>query len=418
MEVKKITYIDLFAGAGGLSEGFMAQGSFLPIAHVEMNKHAANTLRTRSCYYYLKKNNLVSIYNDYLLGKISREELYSNIPTGILDAVINEEISSASIKHIFDSIDSLAKEQGITDIDMIIGGPPCQAYSLIGRAADANNMEKDQRNFLYKQYIKFLKHYNPKTFLFENVPGILTAGKGKSFKKIIGAFRVAGYNVEYRILDAFDYGVLQKRSRVIIFGWRQDLSYFYPTPCEQHYNATVNSLLSDLAPLVPGETNNRYISPMTDYLSLTGIRLADDILTLHTCRSHNSRDLKTYACVIDAWNNHHQRLKYSDLPSDLGTRENKTSFSDRYKLVAGDIPYSHTMIAHIAKDGHYFIHPDIKQCRSLSIREAARIQSFPDNFFFEGSRYAQFSQIGNAVPPLMALALADAIAKEFMEDGD
>lgn len=412
MNNKKYNFIDLFAGAGGLSEGFIAQGNFAPVAHVEMNKYASETLKTRACYYFLVENNLLGVYHDYLKGLITQKQLYESVPNGLLDTIINKEISSTSVNEIFETIDKVIKKRNLGEIDLIIGGPPCQAYSLMGRAVDVNKMEKDQRNYLYKQYIKFLKHYKPKAFVFENVPGIVTAGKGERFKRIIGAFRTAGYNVGYNILDAYDYGVLQQRRRMIIFGWREDLQYHYPIPPIVHYNVTVNALLKDLPPLAPGEENNRYVTGcISEYLRTTGIRKPGDVLTLHICRKHNPNDLDIYHHVIDTWNESHNRLKYHDLPERLRTRQNETSFVDRYKLVAGDMPYSHTMIAHIAKDGHYFIHPDINQCRSISVREAARIQSFPDDFYFEGPRSAKFTQIGNAVPPLMAKAIAEEIVR-------
>lgn len=419
MNDRKYNFIDLFAGAGGLSEGFVAQGNFMPIAHVEMNKYAAETLKTRACYYYLCENNRIDVYNSYLKGKISKEELYAAVPERLLETIINKEISSNSINDIFNSIDRILIAHNLENVDLIIGGPPCQAYSLMGRAVDANNMQKDPRNYLYKQYIKFLTHYKPKAFVFENVPGILTAGKGKRFNRIIGDFRTVGYNVEYHILDAYDYGVLQQRRRMIIFGWRNDLEYRYPTPPETHYNITVNALFRDLSSLAPGEERNRYsLGRASKYLYDTGIRKHGDILTLHMCRTHNQTDLNIYRHVIEAWNDGHNRLKYYDLPEELRTRQNETSFVDRYKVVAGDAPYSHTMIAHIAKDGHYFIHPDVNQCRSISVREAARIQSFPDDFYFEGPRSAKFTQIGNAVPPLMAKALANEIALLFNAEGE
>lgn len=230
MNDRKYNFIDLFAGAGGLSEGFISQGDYVPVAHVEMNRYASETLKTRACYYYLDENNMLDIYHDYLTGQINRDQLYASVPDGLLDTIINKEISSSNINEIFGTIDEIVNTHALGEIDLIIGGPPCQAYSLMGRAVDAKNMQKDPRNYLYKQYIKFLNHYRPKAFVFENVPGIVTAGKGERFKRIIGAFRTAGYNVEYNILDAYDYGVLQQRRRMIIFGWRNDLQYHYPFP--------------------------------------------------------------------------------------------------------------------------------------------------------------------------------------------
>lgn len=419
MNNRKYKFIDLFAGAGGLSEGFVNQGEYIPVAHVEMNRYAADTLKTRACYYYLLENGMIGQYHSYLSGQMSKDELYALAPDGLFDTIINKEISSESISSIFDSIDKIITSHKLGNIDLIIGGPPCQAYSLMGRAVDSKNMLKDQRNYLYKQYVKFLNHYRPKAFVFENVPSIVTAGNGKRFRKIIAAFRTAGYRVEYHVLDAYDYGVLQQRKRMIIFGWRDDLNYRYPFPPIVHYNVTVNSLFRDLSVLAPGEERNRYApGRASGYLYRTGIRKRGDVLTLHTCRIHNQNDLDIYRHVINAWYNGHERLKYTDLPEELRTRPNKTSFVDQYKVVAGDLPYSHTMIAHIAKDGHYFIHPDINQCRSISVREAARIQSFPDDFYFEGPRSAKFTQIGNAVPPLMAKALAETISQILNEEGE
>ncbi|MCY7753292.1 DNA cytosine methyltransferase [Bacillus haynesii] len=164
--------IDLFAGAGGLSEGFRQEG-YKIIAHVEMDYSASLTLKTREAYHYLKEKNQIDVYKDYLLNKISREKLYSFIPSNILEKVINEEINDESIERIFRKIDDLRESK---KIDMIIGGPPCQAYSLVGRARDPERMLNDPRNYLYRHYINFLKKYNPKYFVFENVLGILSAG--------------------------------------------------------------------------------------------------------------------------------------------------------------------------------------------------------------------------------------------------
>lgn len=416
MNDRKFRFIDLFAGAGGLSEGFVMDGNFLPLAHVEMNKDACDTLRTRSCYYYLKENNKLDIYSDYQQGLIAKETLYRYVPDGLIQTVINSEISENSISEIFSTIDSIIKTEKNGELDLIIGGPPCQAYSLVGRAVSSNNMETDPRNFLYKQYVKFLKHFKPKMFIFENVPGILTAKKGETFRTILNEFDKVGYHTDYKILNAADFGVLQNRRRVIIIGWKKQFELEYPNfdDCNINIDVTVSDILSDLSSLDRGQEKNQYIADTNDYLRVSGIRNSDDILTHHICRKHNANDIKIYSSVIEAWNENHTRLKYTDLPSELQTHKNTTAFLDRYKVLAADVRCSHTMIAHIAKDGHYFIHPDINQCRSISVREAARIQSFPDNYFFEGSRAAKYVQIGNAVPPLMAKGLATKV-KEMLE---
>lgn len=409
MNNRDFTFIDVFAGAGGLSEGFVANGGFVPIAHVEMNPHAAMTLKTRTCYYYLKENNRIDEYRSYIKGDITREELFSLMPFGLLDTVINREISDETTNEIFNSIDRILQNSNIHNVDIIVGGPPCQAYSLIGRAKDPDNMRNDPRNYLYRQYIRFLTHYQPRMFIFENVPGILTAGNGETFSNIISEFNQAGYIVGYKVLDAAEFGVLQRRKRVIIVGWQNNLQMSYPLFENVKFNATVKDILEDLVPLERATVNNTYILEPNEYLINSGIRCNDDILTHHECRFNNSRDVEIYKRVITAWNDGHKRLKYTDLPEELCTHKNRTAFLDRYKVVAADLQCSHTMVAHISKDGHYFIHPDLEQGRSLSVREAARIQSFPDNYFFEGPRAAKFVQIGNAVPPLMAKGLAQGI---------
>lgn len=169
-------FIDLFAGAGGLSEGFF-QAGFNPIAHVEMNPYAAQTLETRSCYYYLKKVNNLDLYYDYLRGNISRKDFIRQIPKEVLKTVICETMSKQSLPGIFEKIDTILREDSISQVDVIVGGPPCQAYSLVGRAQSSHMeipMEQDPRNSLYLLYADFLKRYNPKMFVFENVMGIKT----------------------------------------------------------------------------------------------------------------------------------------------------------------------------------------------------------------------------------------------------
>lgn len=416
----RYTFIDLFAGAGGLSEGFI-QAGFEPIAHVEMDKYAAQTIETRSAYYYLKEIGDINRYNRYLTGDISRNELLEAVPQEIKETVINKTMSEESLPSIFRTIDGIMKNKGISSVDVVVGGPPCQAYSLVGRAQSSHMgipMEKDPRNHLYKLYVRFLKRYKPRMFVFENVTGIVTANKGTTWKNIRSYLKRVGYEIECREQNAVSFGVLQKRQRMIIVGWLKNSGLHYPDFLSQTHDAVVNDLLSDLPKLHPGESSSLYAtSSCSDYLKTTGIRTEEDILTLHNSRPHQERDIQIYRIAIELWNNKHKHLNYNDLPDNLKTHKNRNSFVDRFKVVEGNEVQCHTILAHLSKDGHYFIHPDIEQCRSITVREAARIQSFPDSYFFEGPRTAQFVQVGNAVPPLMAKGIAFGINQQ-LEEGD
>lgn len=214
-------FIDLFAGAGGLSEGFM-QAGFNPIAHVEMNEYAARTLETRTAYFYLKQHKKLDVYHDYVSGKIDRQKLLSYIPEEELKSVFCETMSDKSLPNLFDQIDGILKQKGINQVDVIIGGPPCQAYSLVGRAQSSHMevpMEEDPRNELYKLYGRFLKHYKPKMFVFENVMGIKTANGGKTWTNVQKYLRTVGYEIECHEQNSKNFGVLQNRKRMIIVGW-------------------------------------------------------------------------------------------------------------------------------------------------------------------------------------------------------
>jgi DNA (cytosine-5)-methyltransferase 1 len=409
----KYNFIDLFAGAGGLSEGFLSCG-FSPVAHVEMNPEACLTLKTRASYYYLRKKNKLELYNSYLKGKISRKKLYSYVPSDILGTVINRAMSKESMHELYKDISPLMEKQKIQNIDLIVGGPPCQAYSLVGRATKADNMEDDPRNYLYKLYCRVLKKYQPEMFVFENVPGLITAKRGKYFANMKKAFRTSGYVIHDKILNASDFGVLQNRNRVILIGWKKGTNRQYPDFQKITSNFKVNDIFNDLPSLQAGEIDNRYKpGRVNKYLKESGIRSKGDILTWHIARPHIERDKEIYRHVINAWNQEGIRLKYTNLPDELKTHRNITAFPDRFKIVASDLPASHTVMAHLSKDGHYFIHPDINQARSITVREAARLQSFPDNYYFEGSRTSVFTQIGNAVPPVMAKGIAAGILFEL-----
>ncbi len=396
--------IDLFAGAGGLSEGFR-RNNFNIIAHVEMDKDASNTLRTREAYYYCKTNNKLDLYINYITQKISREEFYSQIPNEVLNKVINEEISYKTLETIFSQIDNTLKNDKIIGI---IGGPPCQAYSIAGRSRKKDKMENDPRNYLYLYYLEFLKKYQPKFFVFENVQGILSAKKGTIFEDIKKRMKKLGYNIDYRLLDSNDFGVVQHRKRIIIIGFKKELNIEYLRFDDFKTKYNIQELFIDLPKLNDGEINNKYFSETSKCLEELKIREKGwNVLTYNQARKLNENDKKIYQICIK-----NKNIKYDELPEILRKHNNTNSFLDRFKVVEYDKP-SHTMVAHISKDGHHYIHPDIKQCRSITVREAARIQSFPDDYYFESCRTSAFKQIGNAVPVFMAEQIAKKIEESL-----
>ena len=410
-----MNFIDLFAGAGGLSEGFKRAG-LTPIAHVEKDTAACFTLKTRVAFYYLKENGQDDIYYKYLKGELTRDQLYAYIPETLLSSVINKAIGGNNNKTIFQKIDTL---KGNRTIDLIVGGPPCQAYSYIGRAALKNRVRKDERNFLYKDYGKFLLRYKPKVFVFENVPGIKTAGNGKHFKNLKSYFKRIGYCLEESAVNAFDFGVIQNRTRLILIGWRKNINFSYPEFEKVKHSWTRDDIFSDLPALKPNQ-NDRisfYNGTSSRYLEETGIRNCVDFVSQHITRPHNKKDLAIYKLAVQKLEKEGKILKNNEIPDARRTQKNVTDFLDRFKVV-GKKP--HTIIAHISKDGHHFIYPSTKQLRSISVREAARIQSFPDDYFFEGIdvskvRSAAFRQIGNAVPPLMSNKIALKIFERLNE---
>ena len=409
-------FIDLFAGAGGLSEGFIRAG-FTPIAHIEMNKYACDTLRSRMAYHYLKQHNRLEEYIKYLKEKQegeSGQKLWEKVPDEVIDSVINEEISDETLADIFIKVDKL---KGNKQVDFIIGGPPCQAYSIVGRARDPKNMKKDPRNFLYKYYLQFLKRYEPKMFVFENVPGILSAQNGIHLENILKVIDKAGYKIELKKLKASDYGVLQNRERVIIVGWRKELNLKYPElEKEENPYKILPDLFSDLPERQQGEGSLtdivQYVAPATGYLQQSKVRNSLDFTTQHIARPHNLIDLEIYKRAIKLWLEKKARLNYADLPPELQKHNNKQAFLNRFQVVNHE-GCCHTVVAHIAMDGHYYIYPSLKQIRSITVREAARIQSFPDDYYFEGSRTAAFKQIGNAVPVILAEKIANKIKEQF-----
>ena len=419
---QQLRYLDLFAGAGGLSEGFIREG-FVPVAHIEMNEAACNTLKTRASFHYLTSHNQIKLYKKYISGNISRNDFYSKIPKSVLETVICKEIEKKTIKELFSQIDKLLRNK---EIDLIIGGPPCQAYSLMGRARDPQRMEGDKRNYLFRYYAEFLRKYQPKFFVFENVLGLLSAKDSygnKYFEKMQKCFSKCGYKVQYEVLSASNYGVLQKRKRIILLGKKTSDEFAFPKLEEWHPNATVSDLLSDLPAIHSGEGNMYYCNlktPYSKWLKDANIRFSNVPVTFHCARPNSDIDLEIYRLAVIEWNEKHRRLHYNDLPKRLQTHNNKKSFLDRFKVVADDEPAAQTVVAHIAKDGHYYIHPKLEQNRSITPREAARLQTFPDDYYFESvsekpSRTEAYKQIGNAVPVLLAQKIA-AKLKEVWDE--
>lgn len=404
-----INIIDLFSGAGGLTEGFRNQ-QYKILGHVEKEKAACETLKLREVYYYLKKKNKLEVYNDFLNSKSSIEDLLKHVPQEKLNKILNFEISQENIHSIFSFFDDLGE-----NVDGIIGGPPCQAYSTIGRARNASKKSSDERIYLYKFYIHFLNKYQPKFFIFENVKGLLSfrdADDEFLLPRMKKEFEEAGYSLGYEVLNTKNYGVPQSRERLIIFGVMNEKKeliqeFFKNLKKYEENEVDVKTAFQGLPSLKAGEVNNSYTNLSNDYVEQNFLQDSKTPLTQNIARPNNSNDLAIYKIVAEAKKNG-KNIKYSELDSKLKTHKHTDKFLDRFKALSWNSP-SHTVVAHISKDGHHYIHPDTKQNRSITVREAARLQGFPDNYYFLDSRTSAFTQIGNAVPPIFSKKMADAI---------
>ncbi|MCT4479099.1 DNA cytosine methyltransferase [Bacillus sp. CFBP9009] len=431
--------IDLFSGAGGLSEGFHKEGYNI-VAQVEKDSWACETLKTRTIFYELQKNNDLELYNKYVQGKktyknieSSRDEIfekYDYLREKLSYEIINKKFGNpandkeaTSSRDIVQLINNSLNYHKVNSVNMIIGGPPCQAYSLVGRSRMGVNAEKDNRNFLFYYYLGIVKEYAPEMFIFENVPGILSAKKGEVFKAIQEEFDKIGYTImsgedsnhNKNIINFADYGVPQNRKRVLLFGFKNGRNLTYPNyskfKVDWQHDLTTQNVISDLCKLNPGEGVDfgSLEYNLTNDLNRfqVSMRESSQVILNHKARPIQERDRQIYKIAIDKTKKG-EKLKYPDLPANLKTHKNEKSFIDRFK-VHGENEIPHTVVAHISKDGHYNIHYDLQQTRSLTVREVARIQTFPDNFFFEGPRTAQYVQVGNAVPPLMSEIVAKSI---------
>ena len=444
---KKYYVIDLFAGCGGLSEGFK-QAGFEVIAQIERDKWACETLRTRNVFHFLKSASKLIYYIKYLREEISMDYILKRFPeieSLINSIVIKAEFGKDSFKNILSRIDSARKLHGTPKFHIVLGGPPCQPYSVVGRSRDPHRMRYDDRHYIYEYYLRVLEFIKPDFFVFENVPGLITANaKGEEifirmledFSKIVPPYKIAPSFDEYSrnpreyLVDSSNYGIPQKRKRVIFIGYRTSFlsknkeiktvfRKILRMKSPRWGGNSVEDAISDLPALRPGEGADgyygSYIEKETTSYQNSMRRVSPGVLN-HRARTHMESDLERYKFFINHHINGKQNANLIDLmrerPDLTPTHNHLDKFFDRFRVQWWTLPSS-TITAHISKDGHYYIHPDKKQCRSFTVREAARCQSFQDNYKFEGPRTQQFRQVGNAVPPVLAWIIAKRLMAEL-----
>ena len=398
-----LNYIDLFAGCGGLSEGFYLAGGYTGLAHVEWEKPMINTLRNR-----------------LMLHGASSDEAKQRVCHFDIQNTNELIFGTDQINTLYEDNDNLFLTKGLagvvgsSKVDLVIGGPPCQAYSIAGRAQDKNSMRDDYRNYLFESFAKVVDHFKPKLFIFENVPGILSATPGNIpvLDRIHKSFEDIGYIIrpperqKLSLFNSNDFNVAQNRKRVIIVGIRRELNiplesvYEMINETKSKVQPVVKDVISDLPKLLPISTDNSKISHKQN---------EGEFIPFHSPRKHNHRDIQ----IFKEWvKNGMNQLPTSEKLKFYTQKTSRTSNHNKYRNLEWDKP-SPTIVAHLKKDGLMFIHPDEEQARSITVKEAARIQSFPDDFEFIGSQGDQYKMIGNAVPPLMAKNIALAL-KSFL----
>lgn len=403
---RKYKVMDLFSGCGGLLEGFMQTNKFEHVAAVEWMKPQVDTLRNR----LEQKWGIEDAHETVLHFDIQREE-------ELFDGWEDEKYG---ISRGLDAIVNNANE-----IDIIIGGPPCQAYSVAGRVRDENGMKDDYRNYLFEHYLNVVKRYNPKVFIFENVPGMLSATPdGTPITELVrDGFDKIGFDIIDDIkmhakIDASDFGVPQARKRLIILGVNREyftntkemLFEFYETILPRYKEMrkiTVREAIGDLPICIPIYDDEQH------KVRKSHIR-PESSVSWHEPRYHNKRDMgifKMLAEDIESGENRYANSK--ELSRVYEEKVGSKSPIHRYHVLRPNKP-STTIIAHLYKDGNRFIHYDSKQSRTITPREAARLQSFDDDFEFIGSRGSVYQMIGNAVPPKLARKVAQAL-NEFLD---
>lgn len=409
---KKYTFIDLFAGCGGLSEGFLASNSFEGLAHVEWELPMVNTLRNRleKKWDHTQEDAFKRVIHfDIQKTKELINGSWTKETKNIYEDTNHPDIALGGLKKIINK----------KKIDFIIGGPPCQAYSIAGRAQDKNSMKDDYRNYLFESFVKVVEEFQPKAFVFENVPGMLSAEPGgiKVTKRVYDAFKEIGYEIsksndlKKHVYVANDFGVPQKRRRLIIIGVKKEdktnLLELYKNIDIQKTakKTTVKDFLNDLPKIFPLSKSKKINGKNVSH------KIQDNTKEIqqHSPRFHNDRDVKIFKQWVYNDMNKKSLKEKIDFYNNL---MNKTSKHAKYRNLEWDKP-SPTIVAHLHKDGLMFIHPDAVQARSITVKEASLLQSFPSDFDFIGSQGYCYKMIGNAVPPLMAKSIAIGINKYF-----
>lgn len=473
----QIPVIDLFAGPGGLNEGFSrfqpedGHEGFRISASFEMDPVACRTLSWRAVVRALSSSAAEeSAYRAFLRSGdtawFGRDAVRSALE------VAAAEVHQLELGPSTRDVSEEAIREGLRltlkrdEPWVLIGGPPCQAYSLVGRSRRTNDdtFADDVKHYLYREYLHIIEQFRPPVFVMENVKGLLShrlAGRSV-FDQIVDDLSAPGYEIRSFVIEgaslapkdfvirAEEYGIPQRRHRVILLGVRSDLSD-RPTGVLRRSSAPsvgevighLPAIRSRISPVrlddpalwkeirnttlvwAGSKTSGREVPASVGSSHGSGFLPSGEsgienwltngqevAVVQHEARGHMLTDLQRYA-YFAAMAEAGEAIKVSDLPSSLRPqhsnidREN-VPFADRFRVQVAHLP-STTVVSHIAKDGHYYIHPDPAQMRSLTVREAARLQTFPDDYYFSGNRTQQYHQVGNAVPPLLAVQLAEVV---------
>lgn len=342
-KTRPYSVIDLFSGCGGLSYGFEKTGHFEIVAGID-NWH----------------DSLVTFSNNHKSAAVVETDL------GNFEPIEIEKIVGRGV-------------------DVVIGGPPCQGFSISGK-----RNPNDPRNKLYRGFVKTVEHFKPKAFVLENVPNLVSMEQGKIKDQIIEDFTDLGYEVKYKVLLASDYGVPQNRRRVVFVGIKGGNHFEFPKPIFTDNKRTCYDALSDLPELTVGDGTNNSCEPLSEYQRL--MRSRSDRIFNHESTAHNQKTIDTIALVPDGGN-------YKDLPVELQSIRRVHIAWTRYNSTKPSLTIDTGHRHHF----HYSFN------RIPTVRESARLQSFPDDFVFFGSKTSQYKQVGNAVPPLLAEAIANQL---------